>query len=335
MEMTMGNCSTYMKNESEMVKQLVDFLGDAMGSNFEIFFGGPCPLKSATINCTPLNNVNYSKVTPCMLVKAINSKTNELLFITLFTKDFVRTLINAVTGGDPTEIKTTFDDFDLGTAGEILGQIFNTFGSSISLSYSQTVAAINAEVMEFTSYNDISSLFNCTNGEMIVVCDGNIECDGFANFPVLITTPVSFIKKLAITFGVSVKEEPVPVSPVKQEETPQQPVKETTTENVMYQAPKTMLRPALTRTSMDLLMNIPLEISVQIGSTQRKIKDIVDFTNGTVIEINKPVSQPVDVLANNKLIAHGEIVVIEDNFGLRITEVLDMKELIASFENGD
>ena len=67
----------------------------------------------------------------------------------------------------------------------------------------------------------------------------------------------------------------------------------------------------------------------------RKIKDIVDFTNGTVIEINKEVTQPVDVLANNKLIAHGEIVVIEDNFGLRITEVLDMKELIASFQNGD
>ena len=339
MDIIMGNCGTDLSiQEQDMVKQFVGFLGDAMSGNFEVFFGGECPLKNASVDVTPLKNTNYAQITPCMLIKAVKSDTKELLFVSLYTKDFLRTLINAVTGGDPSDIKTIFDDFDIGTSGEILGQVFNTFGSSVSLTFSQTVPAINAEVVECNNYGDLVKALGCGSDEMVVTLEGSLECDGFAKFPILVTTPVSFIKKTAITLGVTPKVAPAPapapveVAPMQQ---PMQAAPVDMSNDVMYQAPQTMLRPALTRASMDLLMNIPLEISVQIGSTQRKIKDIVDFTNGTVIEINKEVTQPVDVLANNKLIAHGEIVVIEDNFGLRITEVLDMKELIASFQNGD
>ena len=343
MDIIMGNFGTNINTqEQDMVKQFVGFLGDAMSGNFEVFFGGECPLSNASVDVTPLKNTNYSQITPCMLVKAVKSDTKELLFVTLFTKDFIRTVINAVTGGDPSDIKTVFDDFDIGTSGEILGQVFNTFGSSVSLTFSKTVPAINAEVVECNNYGDLVKALSCGSDEMVVTCEGTLDCDGFAKFPILAISPVSFIKKTAINLGVTKKEEPVPApiptpAPAPVAAAPQQvqsaPVQGSN--DVMYQAPQTMLRPALTRTSMDLLMNIPLEISVQIGSTKRKIKDIVDFTNGTVIEIEKEVTQPVDVLANNKLIAHGEIVVIEDNFGLRITEVLDMKELIASFQNGD
>lgn len=342
MDIMMGNCSTYLNKECDMVNQFVTFLGDAMSGNFEVFFGGPCPFKNANVNVTPLKNVNYAQMTPCMLVKAVKSDTNELMFVTLFTQDFIRTLINAVTGADPSESKPEFDEFDLGTSGEILGQVFNTFGSSVSLTFSKKVSAINAEVSVFNNYSDLVNALACGSDDMVVGCEGTLECDGFANFPVLMVSTLSYIKMAAIELGVNAKEEPISATPTPAPEPTPAPVNQENVapqvapvQDVMYQAESQFLRPALTRASMDLLMNIPLEISVQIGSTQRKIKDIVDFTNGTVIEIDKQVSQPVDVLANNKLIAHGEIVVIEDNFGLRITEVLDMKELIASFENGD
>lgn len=337
MDIIMGNCGANLSvQEQDMVKQFVGFLGDAMSGNFEVFFGGECPLKNASVDVTPLKNANYAQITPCMLVKAVKSDTKELLFVTLFTKDFLRTLINAVTGGDPSDIKTVFDEFDIGTSGEILGQVLNTFGSSVSLTFSKAVPAINAEVVEFNNYGDLVKALGCGSDEMVVTLDGMLDCDGFAKFPILAVTPVSFIKKTAINLGVTSKVAPAPApAPVESAQQVVQPAPVEVQNDVMYQPQQTMLRPALTRASMDLLMNIPLEISVQIGSTQRKIKDIVDFTNGTVIEIEKEVTQPVDVLANNKLIAHGEIVVIEDNFGLRITEVLDMKELIASFQNGD
>ena len=69
-------------------------------------------------------------------------------------------------------------------------------------------------------------------------------------------------------------------------------------------------------------MNVPLEVTVEIGKTKRPIKEILEITNGTVIELDKQAGDPVDVIVNGQLIARAEIVVIEDNFGVRITEIV-------------
>lgn len=88
----------------------------------------------------------------------------------------------------------------------------------------------------------------------------------------------------------------------------------------------------LTSGNMDLLMNVPLSVSVEIGKTKRKIKDIIDFNQGTVIELEKQAGAPVDIVVNGQLIARGDVVVINDNFAVRITEILGTKELIDTLE---
>ncbi len=82
--------------------------------------------------------------------------------------------------------------------------------------------------------------------------------------------------------------------------------------------------------NLDLIMNVPLEVSIEIGTTKRKIRDIMNFTSGTVIELDKQAGAPVDIVVNGQLIAHGDVVVIDDNFGVRITEIVGTKELINS-----
>lgn len=82
--------------------------------------------------------------------------------------------------------------------------------------------------------------------------------------------------------------------------------------------------------NLDLIMNVPLEVSIEIGTTSRKIRDIMNFTSGTVIELNKQAGAPVDVVVNGQLIAHGDVVVIDDNFGVRITEIVGTKALLNS-----
>ena len=84
--------------------------------------------------------------------------------------------------------------------------------------------------------------------------------------------------------------------------------------------------------NMDLLMNVPLSVSVEIGKTKRKIKDIIDFNQGAVIELEKQAGAPVDIVVNGQLIARGDVVVINDNFAVRITEILGTKELIDTLE---
>ena len=90
----------------------------------------------------------------------------------------------------------------------------------------------------------------------------------------------------------------------------------------------------ISSSSMDLLMNVPLSVSVEIGKTKRKIKEIVDFGQGTVIELDKQAGAPVDIVVNGQLIAKGDVVVIGDNFGVRVTEILGTKDLMESLGNG-
>ena len=72
---------------------------------------------------------------------------------------------------------------------------------------------------------------------------------------------------------------------------------------------------------MELIMGVPLEISVEIGRTKKLVKDILDFTKGSLVVLDKLAGEQVDLFVNGQCIAKGDVVVVEDNFGIRITEI--------------
>ena len=74
------------------------------------------------------------------------------------------------------------------------------------------------------------------------------------------------------------------------------------------------------------VQDIPLEITVELGRTKLLIRDILELETGAIIELEKMAGEPVDLLANGLLVARGEVVVIEDNFGVRITEIITQAE---------
>ena len=75
--------------------------------------------------------------------------------------------------------------------------------------------------------------------------------------------------------------------------------------------------------NIDLIMDVPLEVTVELGRTSKSISDILDFAPGKIIELNKLAGEPIDVLVNGKYVAKGEVVVIEESFGVRITEIVN------------
>jgi flagellar motor switch protein FliN len=77
---------------------------------------------------------------------------------------------------------------------------------------------------------------------------------------------------------------------------------------------------------LELLMDIPLEISVELGRVKMLVKDVVELGTGSIVEIDKAAGEPVDVMVNGRIVARGEVVVIEDNFGVRLTEILNPQE---------
>lgn len=85
---------------------------------------------------------------------------------------------------------------------------------------------------------------------------------------------------------------------------------------------------AYPKENMDVLMDVSLEVSVELGRTTKKIKEILEFGPGSVIELDHLVGEPVNVLANGKYIAKGEVVVIDENFGIRITDIINPESRI-------
>jgi len=78
--------------------------------------------------------------------------------------------------------------------------------------------------------------------------------------------------------------------------------------------------------NIGLLMDVYMEMTVELGRTKRLIKDILGMGEGTIIELDKLAGEPVDILVNHKLIARGEVVVIDENFGVRVTEIISPLE---------
>ncbi|WP_096199370.1 flagellar motor switch phosphatase FliY [Bacillus sp. FJAT-45350] len=80
--------------------------------------------------------------------------------------------------------------------------------------------------------------------------------------------------------------------------------------------------------NLNMLLDIPLNVTVELGRTRRTIKDILEFSQGSIIELDKLAGEPVDILVNHKLIAKGEVVVIDENFGVRVTDIVSQEERI-------
>ncbi|MGD6803030.1 flagellar motor switch phosphatase FliY [Rossellomorea vietnamensis] len=108
--------------------------------------------------------------------------------------------------------------------------------------------------------------------------------------------------------GSQMNEQPVDVQPASFSSFDQTPVQKSESKN------------------LDMLLDIPLNVTVELGRTNRSVKDILELSSGSIIELDKLAGEPVDVLVNSRLIAKGEVVVIDENFGVRITDIVSQTD---------
>ncbi|WP_042348906.1 flagellar motor switch phosphatase FliY [Bacillus massiliigorillae] len=80
--------------------------------------------------------------------------------------------------------------------------------------------------------------------------------------------------------------------------------------------------------NLDMLLDIPLQVTVELGRTKKTVKEILELSSGSIVELDKLAGEPVDILVNNRLIATGEVVVIDENFGVRVTDIISQSDRI-------
>ncbi len=99
-------------------------------------------------------------------------------------------------------------------------------------------------------------------------------------------------------------------------------------QRVPLQAFSTESFPAGTPQNMDLVMDIPVTISMEVGSAEISIRNLLQLNQGSVVELSRMAGEPLDVLVNGMLIAHGEVVVVNQKFGIRLTDIVSPSERI-------
>ena len=90
---------------------------------------------------------------------------------------------------------------------------------------------------------------------------------------------------------------------------------------------------AIDNPNLDVILGIPIQVSLELGRTKMDLRDLMQLGQGSVVELNRLVDEPMDVLVNGKLIAHGEVVVIDNKFGIRLTDIVSPEKRVQSFSS--
>lgn len=100
------------------------------------------------------------------------------------------------------------------------------------------------------------------------------------------------------------------------------PMQDVNVQPVQFQPFNAGFNPITQQENIDLIMDVPLEVTAELGRTNKSIKEILELAPGTIIELDKLAGEPIDVMVNGKLVAKGEVVVIEESFGIRVTDII-------------
>jgi flagellar motor switch protein FliN/FliY len=271
-------------------------------------------------------------------------------FLILHEKD-VKIITDLMMGGDGTNVSSELNDLHLSAISEAMNQMIGSSSTSLSEMLGKKI-----DISPPEAYQDkISELdytqFGVSKSDKVVKIAFRMTVGDLIDSEIMQVLPVDVAKQMVATI-IKGKSEPEPApAPVvekappkaeapKQQEAPApQYYYEEERPKSNFSAEKVNAVPLqfenfdgnssqmYYNNDIELIRDVPLEITVELGRTSKKINEILDFGVGTVIELDRLVGEPLIVLANGKRIAKGEVVVVDENYGIRITDIIIPKRI--------
>lgn len=250
-------------------------------------------------------------------------------------------------GGDGSNPPTQLNELYMSAVGEAMNQMMGSVATSMSTMFKKKID-ISPPSVTLVDFADTANISNSlTLDESIVKVAFRMEVEELIDSEIMQLLPVHVAKEMVdnLMNVVQAPAEPAksapaaakPAAPAAQEvprPAYQQPVapppRQQPAQNVNVQpvqfAPLTQAPITASDTNINLIMDVPLQVTVELGRTRKLIRDILELGPGSVVELDKLAGEPVDILVNGKLIAKGEVVVIDENFGVRITDIVSPLE---------
>lgn len=304
--------------------------------------------------------------TPYVAVQVHYKEGLEGSNLLILKEDDVRIITDLMMGGSGVNSNEDISDLHLSAIGEAMNQMIGSSSTSLSTMFNKRIdiSPPQAFVLHFQNFDELDQ-FN--PNEKVVKVAFRMEVGDVIDSEIMQLLPIEFAKELVgnLLNGISGQQEPAAVEklpnaqsqqkpaskpesqpkpqpkqniinnkyderqenePVRREEhkvVNVQPVQYQTFDNDQWSAEKE---------SIELIMDVPLEITVELGRTKKLIKDILEFGPGTILELDKLAGEPVDILVNGKYIAKGEVVVIDESFGVRITDIVSASKRLSKIQ---
>ncbi|WP_111290936.1 flagellar motor switch phosphatase FliY [Bacillus safensis] len=257
-------------------------------------------------------------------------------------------------GGDGTNADPSLSEIHLSAVQEAMNQMMGSAATSMSTVFNKKID-ISPPRVELLDVKEGEGTDRIPAEEMLVKVSFRLTIGELIDSNIMQLYPITFAKDLIAELTVPAhEEEPVQEAQVSTPE-PQQAAPQAQSAPAQQAAPpkrqakpkpatpvnvapvefEAFSEPQHTTSqlgNLDMLMDIPLSITVELGRTQRSVKEVLELSAGSIIELDKLAGEPVDILVNKRIVAKGEVVVIDENFGVRVTDILSQSERLSNLK---
>lgn len=339
---------------------------DALGEIGNISFGSSATALSSllgqkveittpTITVVERNTLEDEFVQPYV---AVNVKYTEGLDgsnLFVIKQSDAAIIADLMLGGDGTEPSQDLGEIHLSAVQEAMNQMMGSAATSMSTVFNKKVD-ISPPTIDLLDLQLDQGIEHIPPHNLLIRVSFELKVGDLIDSNIMQLFPLEFGKKLVSSLVGGTMDEEVATTtealPVQEEQVPYQaptvpspPVQQTAQPQEQQLPPRTEKRqqpvhvqqaqfasfesPTLSQSesnNLNMLLDIPLQVTVELGRTKRNVKEILEMSSGSIIELDKLAGEPVDILVNNRHIAKGEVVVIDENFGVRITDILSQAE---------
>lgn len=301
---------------------------------------------------TNLTTLSEDFIDPCVLINIKYRYGIQGSNILILKELDVKIITDLMMGGDGSNTSSDLSDLHLSAISEAMNQMIGSASTSLSEMLGDKIDISPPEAFYESITNIDLGMFEIDVNEPLVKIAFKMTVGDLIDSEIMQVIPVRFAKQMVSSLmrqsmqqlesvvetpapapaAAAPKQAPAQPAPAPMHSAPQQGGFSTDVQqprqnpvNAMPLAFESFDETPTTvvyATDIDLIKDVPMEITVELGRASKRISDILDFGIGSVVELDKLVGESLDVLANGKIIAKGEVVVVDENYGIRITEIL-------------
>ncbi len=268
---------------------------------------------------------------PCVAVEVEFVEGLEGINLLILKDEDAKLITDLLMGGSGSFMEGELTEMHLSAMGEVMNQMIGSASTSLAMIFNHTVNISTPRPTILKLVEEQSSISFGLEEHLIRVAF-QMEIEGLLKSQVMQIMSIPFGKGMVEKLFHS-SEEPPPVeapppmealpekpSRVMQPTPPQPKVDVKPVQFQSFEAPEEKIPKA--PDNLDIIMDIPLQITVELGKSRKSVREILKMGSGTIIELDRLAGEPVDILVNGKYIAKGEVVVIDENFGVRIHDII-------------